>query len=296
MKRRNKKLLYILFAVVLLIGIIVSNVVRSNSLVRGIKVVVDYNGNDTLVSANSIRILIAEQLPTLNSQKVKEVDCQAVAHTVMTNPYVEHCESSVSIGRDIIVKATQRTPIVRVFLNKVVNIPAQQNASDTQDSATQQKKGDTKTEAHECYFDKEGRYVPLSQEGSCNVIIANGHIKEQLSANCASFDAKKMSEDSKLQEMDIIQLWILAEFLYSHEEYGPLFDQIYVNENRDLCLVPKVGNHIVILGHADNLDKKFHDLLVFYRKAMNQVGWNTYKQINLKYKDQLICTERKDNK
>ena len=74
---------------------------------------------------------------------------------------------------------------------------------------------------YECYFDKEGRYVPLSQEGSCNVIIANGHIKEQLSANCASFDAKKMSEDSKLQEMDIIQLWILAEFLYSHEEYGP---------------------------------------------------------------------------
>ena len=291
MKRRNKILLYILFAVVLLVGIIVSNVVRSNSPVRGIKVVVNSNGNDTLVSANTIRTLIAQQLPTLSSLIVKDVDCQAVTRAVMTNPYVERCESSVSIGRDVMVKVTQRTPIVRVFLTKAIEAPTQQTAA--QDSVAQPKSKATKTEPHECYFDKEGHYMPLSNEGSCNVTVANGHIRENLSANCFAFDAKKMSEDPKLREMDITQLWILAEYLYSHKEYGPLFDQIYVSENGDLCLVPKVGNHIVILGRTDNMDKKFHDLLVFYHKAMNQVGWNTYKQINLKYKDQLICTERK---
>jgi cell division protein FtsQ len=49
-----------------------------------------------------------------------------------------------------------------------------------------------------------------------------------------------------------------------------------------------VGNNRILLGNADSLESKFHNLLVFYKKALPQVGWDTYKGINIKYANQVV--------
>jgi cell division protein FtsQ len=43
-----------------------------------------------------------------------------------------------------------------------------------------------------------------------------------------------------------------------------------------------------LLGNADSLDVKFHNLLAFYKQALPQVGWDAYKLINIKYANQII--------
>jgi cell division protein FtsQ len=57
----------------------------------------------------------------------------------------------------------------------------------------------------------------------------------------------------------------------------------------DIEMVPRVGNQKIILGSADSLQTKFRNLLVFYKKAIPKVGWDTYKTINLKYANQIVC-------
>ena len=285
---QKKTWLYIAFAVVLAIIVIGCNILRRNSPVRKIKVVVDYAGCDTLVSSQSLHDLVVEKMPTLGSQQVKNVNCKKVSETICSNVYVEHCETSVSIGRDIVIHATQRTPIIRLFATKDVSVE-QKPAIDSLGIKAQTI---TRTASHECYLDKEGCYMPLSNEGSADVLVGNGYIKQHLPIRCDSVNFKAMAEQDSTKGQPLAQIWALAMFLHKHQEYGPLFDQLYMDEKGDLCLAPKVGNHIVIVGDADNLEKKFSDLLVFYHKAMNQVGWNTYKQINLKYKKQIICTQR----
>ena len=36
------------------------------------------------------------------------------------------------------------------------------------------------------------------------------------------------------------------------------------------------------------LQQKFDNLLIFYKKALPQAGWGTYKAINIKYANQVI--------
>lgn len=124
----------------------------------------------------------------------------------------------------------------------------------------------------EYYVDEEGVRFPISQRGSSDVIVASGEIPEK-------------GEGYK-------SLCRLATFLDAHPEVSPLFDQIYRDDNGDLFLIPKLGDHVVQVGSADNLEEKFSNLLAFYTRGMPQVGWETYKQVSIKYRGQVVCTKK----
>jgi cell division protein FtsQ len=42
------------------------------------------------------------------------------------------------------------------------------------------------------------------------------------------------------------------------------------------------------------LDVKLENLKLFYQKALPKVGWERYSSINLKYKNQIVCTIKED--
>lgn len=124
----------------------------------------------------------------------------------------------------------------------------------------------------EFYMDSVGVMMPMSEHNEMDVIVASGNLKSKQS---------------------IATVCMLATYLYNHEEYKSLFDQIYLEKNGDIYLIPKIGGHVVLLGDTSYLDEKMSNLMVMYRKGMQKTGWDTYKMINLKYKNQVICRKRK---
>jgi cell division protein FtsQ len=67
---------------------------------------------------------------------------------------------------------------------------------------------------------------------------------------------------------------------------------VYVTASNEVELVPRVGNHIVLLGGLDSYEKKMNKLEAMYNKGFDITGWNIYSVINLKFKDQVICKRR----
>jgi cell division protein FtsQ len=67
---------------------------------------------------------------------------------------------------------------------------------------------------------------------------------------------------------------------------------IEFDENNELILYPRIGDHKIILGDTQNLVKKFDKLKVFYRQGLEKVGWDRYSHINLKFDNQVVCTKR----
>jgi cell division protein FtsQ len=53
-----------------------------------------------------------------------------------------------------------------------------------------------------------------------------------------------------------------------------------------------VGEHIIFLGKPGNYDSKFERLETFYKKGLNQIGWNKYSRISLEFENQIICTKK----
>ena len=81
-------------------------------------------------------------------------------------------------------------------------------------------------------------------------------------------------------------------FLEEDDFWNDWIGQIYVDSDNNVELIPRVGNHKVVLGTFDDYQTKLENLRLFYEQAIPKVGWEKYSEINLKYKNQIVCIKR----
>ena len=70
-------------------------------------------------------------------------------------------------------------------------------------------------------------------------------------------------------------------------------EQINVTREGQIELVPRVGDHLLILGTPDNIEGKLDRLMNFYENGLDNVGWNKYRSISVAYDNQVVCKKRK---
>lgn len=250
MKRPVKILLILLGAVLLVVLVVVANVSRAKSTVRGIEVNISYGKTPPLVLEQTVKDSIIATVPSLLQQSVGSVNRKQVAEGAARVPYLKDVSASLSVSGKVVVQARQRRPIARIYYG-----------------------------SKEYYLDAEGCVMPSSPVGGCNVLVAGGDFTEPL-----------RTDSLNAQMQALLQL---ANFLDRQEKYGLLIDQVYIERDGDVMMVPKLGRHIVELGTVEDLDNKFANLLAFYRKGMPRAGWDTYSRVSLKFRGQVICTKRK---
>lgn len=119
------------------------------------------------------------------------------------------------------------------------------------------------------YIDENGEKMPLSLKHTSRVLVANGNIKTPM----------------------LDDLFKLAKYVNKNNFWKSQIQQIYINLDGEIELIPRVGRHKIILGDVSDMDEKFKKLMIFYKKGLNYIGWNKYKTINLKYKNQIVCTK-----
>ena len=69
-------------------------------------------------------------------------------------------------------------------------------------------------------------------------------------------------------------------------------EQIYVDKSGLIYLIPKIGNHTIVIGDATNLDEKFSKLIAFYKNGLGTFGWDKYKTIDLRFKNQIVAKRK----
>ena len=88
------------------------------------------------------------------------------------------------------------------------------------------------------------------------------------------------------------ELYEFGMFLQRNPLWKAQIQQINVTPSKELELVPQVGDHILFLGKPGNYENKFERLKTFYKKALNEIGWNKYSRISLEFDNQIICTKK----
>tara|TARA_Y100000813_G_scaffold81012_1_gene57315 strand:- start:269 stop:994 length:726 start_codon:yes stop_codon:yes gene_type:complete len=121
------------------------------------------------------------------------------------------------------------------------------------------------------YMDAQGSIFALSNNYTKHLLVASGNIQDTADYITVLNLAKQISSDS---------LW------------NSQIMQIYIKENKEIELVPRVGNHKILFGDISDVEEKLRRLYLFYKKGVNQVGWNDYEEINLKFKNQIVCVKR----
>ncbi len=121
------------------------------------------------------------------------------------------------------------------------------------------------------YVDIEGKVLPISNHFVVHVPIVTGSVNKKFATG-------------KLMEFVL--------FLRDNEFWNAQIEQIDVAPDSQIVLIPRVGRHEIILGELDGYQQKLKKLKTFYLNGLNKVGWGDYKSINLKYKNQVVCTKK----
>ncbi|MBN2863445.1 MAG: cell division protein FtsQ/DivIB [Bacteroidales bacterium] len=84
----------------------------------------------------------------------------------------------------------------------------------------------------------------------------------------------------------------LVTYLRNDSFWSAQIDQIYIDSRKEIDLFPRVGNHLIHLGSAENYSGKLKNLEALYEKVLPEAGWNKYSMINLEFRDQIVCRRR----
>ena len=121
------------------------------------------------------------------------------------------------------------------------------------------------------YVDDQRHTLPLSLNYAAYVPVATGQID------------RKMAKS---------KLYDFARYISKDSFWNSQIDQIQVNDSFNVILSPRVGDHTILLGSFDRYEQKLEKLKKLYLYGLNKTGWNQYKTIDLRYKDQVVRKKR----
>jgi len=102
--------------------------------------------------------------------------------------------------------------------------------------------------------------------------------------------------DTAIKNSILKDIYPLMNYINDDKFWSAQIDQIYVDSNDEIDLIPRAGNQLIHLGTTENYEGKLRNLEAFYDKVLPEVGWNKYSLINLEYKDQIVCKKRDNQK
>ncbi len=137
------------------------------------------------------------------------------------------------------------------------------------------------TAGNSFYIDSAENRLPLSDKFSARLPVFT------------DFPDKKTytAKDSALLE----EVKTIACFISAHAFWNAQAAQFDVTPQRTFIMVPLIGNHIVRLGHADDLENKFNRLMAFYQQVLGKTGFNKYRIIDVQYAGQVVASRFIDN-
>ncbi len=126
------------------------------------------------------------------------------------------------------------------------------------------------------YLDEEGIKLPLSKHFAVNIITATG-------------DYPPFSPDFLTKDNALHDLFKLCSEIEADPFLKSMLVQVHVNLKREFTLVPMIGDQKIIFGEFDDSMQKWNKLKVFYKEAMPFVGWRKYRNLDLRFRNQIVC-------
>lgn len=123
--------------------------------------------------------------------------------------------------------------------------------------------------ADENYFvDEDRRIMPSLASVACHVPVVTGRVTRHMA-----------------QE----EIYDFVCYIERNGFWNAQIEQINVTAGRQIELVPRIGGHLILLGNLEGYEHKLDKLKTFYQEGLNKIGWRAYKEVDLRYRGQIVC-------
>lgn len=258
MKRINWKLIGIVSLWIIGLSAVVTSLAfteirQHRVLCKKIEININRDDENYFINKQDVLKILYSTGDSLVRTPIQRIPVSLLERLLKMNKYVEDADVFIDIKGKLQVNVHQRKPMLRIMNDSY----------------------------HSFYIDEKGGKMPLSSLYSADVLIANGSIAEQYNG-----------KDDSVHSLLLRSLFYLTSIIRGDKFWNAQIEQIYIEPNQDIVLIPRVGDHKIVFGDTSNAIEKFENLEVFYQKALPKVGWQTYHTINVKYRGQVVCSRR----
>ena len=205
--------------------------------------------DSTLINRGDVIKIIKERFETrVLGDEIKNVNIERLERVLEESPFVKNADVFIDAQNVVHINLTQREPIVRIM----------------------------DAEGRNYYLDYIGTYIPPSDHYAAHVMVVTGYI----TPHEPNFMEKK--------QYNLKPLFELIKKLHENTFFLKFIEQIHVEQNGDLILIPKLGSSQILFGKLSEMEEKLERLKIFYEEAIPYEGWDKYSVIDIRFKDQVV--------
>jgi cell division protein FtsQ len=221
-----------------------------------IKVTVCDSAINQFVTAQDVRQLIETDNNRIIGTPIDKINTREIEKKLNARSVVKNTEVFTSIDGVLHIRVYQRRPIVRVL-----------------------------TDNGSFYIDEKGYVFPFSPNYTSYVPVVTGNVSP-------SFKASEYKGDIPEKDKLIQQIFTFSRFLDNDDFWASQVLQVFVQNEHDVEIIPRVGNQLIKIGSLDGYEYKLFKLYKFYQEAMPNEGWDKYAKIDLRFSNQVVATRR----
>ncbi len=261
-KQRIKELLFWLGVVIyFVITVATARHYRETMRYKSVEIIIADSAQHQFINKDDILDILANNKIKIEGQLLDSLNTLALEHLMKSNHVIKEIEVYHDYNGTLYIRFTQRNPIIRLLANDHSSFYLDEDGYDME------------------YLPKYITHVPIVT----GVDINEKMIAENFNAQTGPF---LMKRDSVLHDV-----FVLGSYIYNHPFWRHNIEQIDLRED-EIVLIPLVGSFEIQFGNMSDYKKKFMYLETFYEKVLPRVGWQKYKVINLKYKNQIVCQKK----
>ncbi len=250
-----KRMLAIVTILVLLIMYKLTNNIEKQISCANIAIQVIYPDNIKMLTEKEVFDIIGKYCTADSSVDANWVI--GLESKLESNPFVLKADVFKSLTGKVRAKVTTKQALFRVY----------------------------NTSGNSFYIDRQGNTIPVSTNDASRVVVANGNIRTKY------FDGNIFENDSAQDVQKLRDIFELITWASTHPLWNAQIEQVYVNQQNDIELIPKVGMSTIVLGEISNYQKKLNKLEFFYKEILSRGDWNICSVLDLRFKDQIVCKQ-----
>lgn len=207
------------------------------------------DGSRNLIS-NKVALKHIESFFGKEIQEVRfaQLETKKLEAALKNDSRIEHAEVFVDGNNILYVNITQRTPIVRVMADN----------------------------GEDYYLDRYGARIKTVKKSAVRVPVASGHID------------KFVSDWKELKGHTLQDVLSIAKELPKDDFLQALIEQIYVERDGSITLIPKMGKQELIVGSTEKLKVKLRNIKLAYKTIVRIKGFDKYDKFIFEITNQII--------
>jgi len=234
---------------------------RAELICKEVRIIITDSSSIKFFDRKDVERILRSGNRKIRGVPVSEINTREIESFFSKIPYIRKIEVYTTLDGALNIRVRQRTPVVRVIASNGAGY----------------------------YLDKDGYIFPASSKFSPYLLVASGSFP-------VGDQFKRVACLDSIKDKNFYKPWFglleLTHFINRNDFWRSQIVQLYLNSNLDFEIIPRVGAHQIILGRVEEYESKFSNLKILYDEGLKKEGWNNYQKIDLRFKNQVICTKR----